>query len=316
MSQNSLVLPTTGTLSGLTMAQDINGALDSLNTGNSGAAAPSVTTAYMLWNDTTNKIMWQRNAANTAWIGLWSTASGIDVMPGASRDAAVNVTAASTSATFTASTVIVANGAGGLTLALTSFSQAVNLATTGAGGMDTGSAPVSGFVAIYAIYNIASATTSILACNVTTSSGPTYSGANAPTGYTMSALIGIWPTNASKQFPIGYQLDRKVGFAGINALSTATQQASLTSLSLTSVPAAAKSVLGNFSILSSITSGINVTTGFANSAANANPQVFTYSNLAFANFACDMTTAQTIFYLANVASGTMTFNINVTGYTF
>lgn len=40
-SQNSLVLPTTGTVSGLTMTQNINLALDALVTSNSGASAPT-----------------------------------------------------------------------------------------------------------------------------------------------------------------------------------------------------------------------------------------------------------------------------------
>ena len=41
MSQGNLVLPTTGTVSGLTMAQDINAALDALATQSSGASAPN-----------------------------------------------------------------------------------------------------------------------------------------------------------------------------------------------------------------------------------------------------------------------------------
>ena len=41
MSQNSLVLPTTGTVSGLTVVQDVNAALDALASSNSGASAPA-----------------------------------------------------------------------------------------------------------------------------------------------------------------------------------------------------------------------------------------------------------------------------------
>ena len=41
MSQGSLVVPTSGTVSGLTMAQDMNTALDALATSNSGASAPA-----------------------------------------------------------------------------------------------------------------------------------------------------------------------------------------------------------------------------------------------------------------------------------
>ena len=41
MSQNSLVLPTTGTVSGLQITQAANSALDTLNTLASGAGVPS-----------------------------------------------------------------------------------------------------------------------------------------------------------------------------------------------------------------------------------------------------------------------------------
>lgn len=68
MSQNSLVLPTTGTVSGLQMTQDVNYALDTLNTLNCGPSAPSTVEAGMLWHDTTNNVLKIRNLANSAWI--------------------------------------------------------------------------------------------------------------------------------------------------------------------------------------------------------------------------------------------------------
>jgi len=68
MSQNSLILPTTGTVSGLQMTQDLNYALDTLNTLNSGASAPGTAEAGMLWHDTTNNLIKLRNLANSAWI--------------------------------------------------------------------------------------------------------------------------------------------------------------------------------------------------------------------------------------------------------
>lgn len=68
MSQNSLVLPTSGIVSGLTMTQDMNNALNSLVTLNSGADEPSPTYAYMLWADTTTNLLNQRDSANASWI--------------------------------------------------------------------------------------------------------------------------------------------------------------------------------------------------------------------------------------------------------
>src|SRR5580698_1430354 len=70
MSQNSLVLPTTGTVSGLEIVQAINNATDTLNTLASGASAPSSPEAGQLWHDTTNNILKLRSLDNTTWIPL------------------------------------------------------------------------------------------------------------------------------------------------------------------------------------------------------------------------------------------------------
>ncbi len=67
MSQNSLVLPNTSTA---TFRSNANNALDTLVTLNSGTAAPSTTSAYMLWADTTNALLKIRNSANSGWIVL------------------------------------------------------------------------------------------------------------------------------------------------------------------------------------------------------------------------------------------------------
>ena len=67
MSQNPLVVPDG---SGAAVRADINLALDTLNTLNSGAGAPSNPEAYMLWADTGTGYLKQRNAANNAWVAL------------------------------------------------------------------------------------------------------------------------------------------------------------------------------------------------------------------------------------------------------
>lgn len=68
MSQNSLVIPTTGTLSGLSLVEGVNSALDSLNTLNSGGSTPSTTEADMWWMDTTNGLLKQRDPSNSTWL--------------------------------------------------------------------------------------------------------------------------------------------------------------------------------------------------------------------------------------------------------
>ena len=54
----------------------LNDGLDALRSCFSGATAPSQTTAYMLWADTTAGQMKQRNAADSAWVTLWTISSG------------------------------------------------------------------------------------------------------------------------------------------------------------------------------------------------------------------------------------------------
>ena len=117
---------------------------------------------------------------------------------GSARNVKMSVAAASASATITADQIFVGTSLSGQVYRLASLSKSINLATTGAGGMDTGTAPASGYVAIYAIYNPTTATSALLATNATSSIvGEVYGGANMPAGYTASALVAVWPTNAS-----------------------------------------------------------------------------------------------------------------------
>lgn len=53
---------------GATVRADMNNALAALFSVSSGSSAPTTTIAYMLWADTTNGLLKQRNAANTSWL--------------------------------------------------------------------------------------------------------------------------------------------------------------------------------------------------------------------------------------------------------
>ena len=53
---------------GASTRSDINNVLGAIQTINSGATAPSTTAAYQLWAETDSDTLWQRNAANSAWI--------------------------------------------------------------------------------------------------------------------------------------------------------------------------------------------------------------------------------------------------------
>lgn len=59
---------------GAAFRTDLNNQLAAIVTNNSGATAPAVTFAFMWWVDTTDGILKQRNAANSAWIAVMTLA--------------------------------------------------------------------------------------------------------------------------------------------------------------------------------------------------------------------------------------------------
>ncbi|UXL06488.1 hypothetical protein [Achromobacter xylosoxidans] len=151
--------------------------------------------------------------ASTAFAGVIGTASNVRC----------SVAAASASVTFTADEIVVGTSLGGPSYRLANFNKTLNISTAGAGGMDTGAPPTTGWVAVYAIYNPTTGASSIVARNATAAAQPTvYGGINMPAGYTASALISVIPTNASGQLSVLFQQDRKVSFALKTVLTSTT----------------------------------------------------------------------------------------------
>lgn len=284
-------------------------------------------------------VQWNSSIGSGAWILLDSTGGPMQVaiatqsqhaiqlsqmaaVVGGTRNSKMSVSAVSSVATLTSDEVAVKSSLGGVPFLLRSFNNNINLATTGAGGMDTGSPPNSGSVAIYAIYNPTTGVSALLAVDSTsTVAQSTYSGAFQPSGYTYSALVCVWPTSAAGQFNTGYMIDRSVFFTTTQVLNTGTQQATLTSLFSSAIPKSARSCRGYTSILSTsspsnlaqIISGgstlIGATsTSLTNSAANSG-LVGPFSDVP-------LITPQTLFYTATCSAGTMTYTVYVTGYTF
>lgn len=239
---------------------------------------------------------------------------------GGSRNLLMSVTAASATATITADEVIVEAGAfGALQYRLSSFSKLINLATTGAGGMDTGGAPVNGFVGIYAIYNpslpLSGTNPALLAQNATSGAlGNVYGGANMPAGYTASALLSVWPTDAARLLKTGFQMDREIYIPATNALSNGTATA-YSPVSISGVvPPNAKTCSGHLAPqgtsgstawLAGSASGIGEKSAGGNTAV-ARPPVSAYSGLP-------LITAQTVFYYQLASTGV---SVVISGYTF
>ena len=167
---------------------------------------------------------------------------------GQSRNARMSVAAASVTATFSADELIVEDG-DGRQYRLSNFNKSVDLMTTGAGGMDTGTVPETGFVALYAIYNPTTYMSSLLAVNATTAGLPEiYGGSALPHGYTASALVSVWGISKSK-FKTGMQHGRVINTDRQIAITTTAKINNLTELSIASiVPKNARKVSGYGSI--------------------------------------------------------------------
>jgi hypothetical protein len=253
MSQNSLTLPTTGTVSGLQMTQDTNAALDTLNTLASGATAPTSPETGQLWHDTTTNTLRIFSDDSTTWIFLFnlnqtSYLAGpfyTNSVVGSCRNLAVKQTGNAT-ASVAAEEVVVESALGGIGFKISSLSATLTASGNGANGLDTGSLGANAFYALYAIYNPNTRTAAVLATLASTSNGSIYSGTNMPTGYVMSGLIGFLLTNSSSNFVVTTQLDREVFYQSAQSvLNGVTGVASLTSELLTgSVPPSAKSCSG------------------------------------------------------------------------
>ncbi|MCB5307484.1 hypothetical protein LH416_05280 [Yersinia massiliensis] len=151
---------------------------------------------------------------------------------GTSRNARMSVTTGSVTATFTASELIVQEGLGGRQYKLINFNKTINLSVTGMGGMDVGAAPVSGYVALYAIYNPSTQISALLAVNTTSAvATEVYSGANMPAGYTASALVSVWGTIASG-FKVGFQSNRHISIPTVGIYSVSAGTTTQTQLSV------------------------------------------------------------------------------------
>ncbi|KGS05559.1 hypothetical protein [Burkholderia pseudomallei] len=241
---------------------------------------------------------------------------------GAMRNASMNVGAASASATFTADEIVVETALGGGFYRLANFSKTINLATTGAGGMDTGSAPVSGYVALYAIYNPTTGASALLARNATSAvQGSVYGGANMPTGYTASALVSVWPTNGSGQFITGVQVDRVISIPFVTVLTSSTTQASPTALSISSaVPPNARRVSGTISVSSTSSTPNSSLSVYAASTSvgiqGLNNSVSASGGISTNYKDLPITVSQTLYYTATSSAGTPTFTISVASYDF
>ncbi|CNI12298.1 tail fiber protein [Yersinia frederiksenii] len=281
----------------------------SLVNGNVGSAPPSVK-----WTP----VLTTKNGLENLGLSDVAHLPQLTGVVGTSRNAKMSVTTASATATFTADELIVQAALGGRQYKLSSFSKTINLATTGAGGMDTGTVPATGYVALYAIYNPTSGASALLAVNATSARAPeVYGGSNMPSGYTASALVSVWRV-ASSQFVIGFQRGRHISIPLSQVYATATGVTSIGGVSFAPmVPINAVSISAYLTLYQTTTSvGVELSlysslSGIGQLRANAS--VSGATSVSIANGVLEVVDAQALYFnMASTASGS--YAISATGY--
>ncbi|BAO20615.1 putative tail-collar fibre protein [Pseudomonas phage PPpW-3] len=187
--------------------------------------------------------------------------AALGAIVGTVRNLRMQCTAGATTATLTADELAVKSAIGGDCWLLSAVSKAINLATTGAGGMDTGSAPISGWLAVYVIYNPVTGEFALLGRDVTSAlAGEIYDGANMPAGFTASSLVGVVGTNPSRQFKTTTLKDRRAIVPQVQIFQTQSIQATPGTLIniATLVPRNAKRMSGQITIASTASALLSV----------------------------------------------------------
>lgn len=251
-----------------------------------------------------------------AQIAALLTANLPNPVVGSSRNLRAIQTAASASLTFTADEIVVKSALGAGGVLIPSFNKTINVSTVGAGGMDTGLAPVSGWVAIYAIWNPTTGVSNLVGTDVTAATAPEiYGAANMPAGYTQSSLQSVWPTDASRLLKVARQLDRDIYYY-TNVYSGGPGSGSFTSLSIaTAVPRNALRWRGNIALTPSTTTNVSaaVCPTILGQGTPGYVAVQTYSAAGLTSGGSipdsPIFTAQTTFWVASgLTAGTMAIN--------
>ena len=269
------------------------------------------------------------DATDTYWKVAWvdqtalAAAQAISApVVGVSINLRASIPTASATATFTADELVVGVTLTGARYKLSFFSKVINLATTGVGGMDTGTATASSWIGVYAIYNPTTSTSALLAVNAANTVIPAvYGGANMPAGYTASCLISVLRTTAASLFDVAFQTGSLITYLDHAAVNSGTIVGSLTNISISgNIPGNAKTVNFKGNIASS---SANVTLSFAAAGSTTgigNMSAGSTNSVGGAGFSSQLygvpiITAQNAAYSASVSAGTMTFILSTTGYT-
>jgi hypothetical protein len=226
-------------------------------------------------------------------------------------------------ASWTAKELVAETALGGTAYKGAALTLAFNGATTGAGGMDTGSVPTSGDLYVYAIYNPTTNTWATLGTITADAFTNTYQGVNPVSGYTASLLLWVGKTDSTPNIVGFNQRDRQIFIPKTNALNLSSGTATtVTAISLSGiVPADALSVGGvagdNNSAAACnflITADTALNTGTVVINAIGQTTTFAGFNDGAMPFTMPLLTAQTIYYQS--VGSAQAARIDISSYTF
>ncbi len=291
-----------------------------LPVGTTGQEPASPAVGEIRYNSTTNAFEGYQGAT-PAWSALGGGGGGgIPPVVGTAANLSGGYVS-TTTATWTSDQLVVATSLGGTAYNLSNYSQTLTLTSSGAGGMDVGSAPASGWIYVYAIYDPTSSTSSILATISCASCSNlvepnVYGGTHMPSGYTASALIGVLYLNSSSQFVQFHQIGRTIYSQQQTALNGAAS-ASTTTVSPTAiVPPIAKSWGGNIAVTGSslgTIAGVEADSASAAGGVYVNNISSSYALWATAS-GVPISTTQTITWYSGNASNN--FYIFISSFSF
>ncbi|MFL9987235.1 hypothetical protein [Paraburkholderia sediminicola] len=228
--------------------------------------------------------------------------------------------ATATTASYAADAVVVGTALGGLQYLISNVSLSLNLATTGAGGLDIGSATANAYVGVYLILNPTTGTKALYGTLEPGGSALTtlYSGATGlPAGYTASALVGVLQVSgATGQFIAQTINNRRTSVRQLLTLQTSTPVGTLTSFNLSgAIPKCATRVGGQTQLASTTTSQIGMSLSMDSVTSVGNQNVSGSGGSSYTgDWVIDVATPQTLFYGFTNTAGTPTMNLYVTSF--
>ena len=301
------------------------GTLASISVYKDTAAGPALLTGYEIAPN--NLVFYTYDSTLNSGAGGWhlivSASNAVQPQTEVSRALTGGAPGSAKAATWTAPELTASATLGGLSVKGAGRTLAFNGAGTGAGGMDTGSTPTSGSLAVYAIYNPSTATWATLGYASAAVTPPAvYPGTHMPSGYVFSVLLWTGLTDGSGNVIQFQQSDRTVfvGPTQVVSATAGTANTYATASIAAAVPYGAKTVFGAAGS-SSVSAPAQV--AVASTAAGLFAQYVVATNsataldswgMAGAFGAVPLTTAQQIAWKAG--TNTVNTTISINGFTF